>query len=339
MMNAIALRERLENLRPWGLGLIVIGLILAGLAWYWSIEPEPFDPRQRALEYAAGDESALVPGVVTTTALIEVTRTLLDKPGGYLLNDMFPPRSPWLMDNMPNWESGVLKSVRDMVQVLRNDFSRSSVQSDRDTDLERAEPLLNIPEHYWLFPAAEDEYRKGIAHLENYRARLADTEAPDAQFFTRADNLNVWLSLVSTRLGALAQELSKSVGERVMDTTLAGDASAQQSTTTPDQKDERTAWRLLDDRFYETRGTCWALLIFLRAVEVDFAPVLAQRNSLAALRQVIRELEGTQQPMRSLFVLNGSGFGYFANHSLVMASYVSRASSSLQGLRKQLERG
>jgi len=38
-------------------------------------------------------------------------------------------------------------------------------------------------------------------------------------------------------------------------------------------------------------------------------------------------------------VLNGSGFGFFANHSLVMASYLSRANSAVIDLRDLLEQG
>jgi hypothetical protein len=38
-------------------------------------------------------------------------------------------------------------------------------------------------------------------------------------------------------------------------------------------------------------------------------------------------------------ILNGSGFGIFANHSLVMASYISRANAAVIDLRKLLEDG
>jgi hypothetical protein len=37
--------------------------------------------------------------------------------------------------------------------------------------------------------------------------------------------------------------------------------------------------------------------------------------------------------------MNGSGFGLFANHSLVMASYISRANAAVIDLRNLLERG
>jgi hypothetical protein len=38
-------------------------------------------------------------------------------------------------------------------------------------------------------------------------------------------------------------------------------------------------------------------------------------------------------------ILNGQGFGMFPNHSLVLASYLSRAHSAVIDLRELLERG
>jgi hypothetical protein len=95
----------------------------------------------------------------------------------------------------------------------------------------------------------------------------------------------------------------------------------------------------IDDVFYETRGAAWALIHLLKAVEKDFDQVLRKKNALISLRQIIRELEGTQQPLWSPVVLNGTGFGLFANHSLVMASYISRANAALIDLRQLLQQG
>lgn len=91
--------------------------------------------------------------------------------------------------------------------------------------------------------------------------------------------------------------------------------------------------------FYEARGSTWALIHFLKAVEIDFADVLARKNAAVSLRQIIRELEGTQEPMWSPVILNGSGFGPLANHSLVMASYISRANAGVIDLRELLAQG
>ncbi|HET8731852.1 MAG TPA: DUF2333 family protein, partial [Moraxellaceae bacterium] len=54
------------------------------------------------------------------------------------------------------------------------------------------------------------------------------------------------------------------------------------------------------------------------------------------LRAAIHELEATQQPLWSPVVLNGSGFGIFGNHSLVMANYLSRSGAELREVQEQL---
>ena len=101
----------------------------------------------------------------------------------------------------------------------------------------------------------------------------------------------------------------------------------------------KTPWLELDDVFYEARGSTWALIHFLRAIEVDLSDVLDDKNALVSLRQIIRELEGTQEPMWSPIIMNGTGFGLFANHSLVMASYISRANAGIIDLRNLLSQG
>ncbi|MFT4799316.1 MAG: hypothetical protein ACI9W1_002754, partial [Candidatus Azotimanducaceae bacterium] len=155
----------------------------------------------------------------------------------------------------------------------------------------------------------------------------------------RADNLRTWLSEVETRLGSLSQRLSASVGKRQLDVSLAGDPSAVQSTATQKDSEVKTPWSELDDVFYEARGTTWALLHLLKAIEVDFRDVLQKKNALVSLQQIIRELEPTQETLWSPLILNGGGFGIVANHSLVMASHVSRANAALSDLRRLLQEG
>jgi hypothetical protein len=77
----------------------------------------------------------------------------------------------------------------------------------------------------------------------------------------------------------------------------------------------------------------------LKAVEIDFADVLEKKNALVSLRQIIRELEATQETVYSPMILNGSGFGLVANHSLVMANYISRANAALIELSELLNQG
>jgi hypothetical protein len=91
--------------------------------------------------------------------------------------------------------------------------------------------------------------------------------------------------------------------------------------------------------FFEARGYTWALLHTLKALEVDFADVLQNKNALVSLQQIIRELENTQAFIWSPMILNGTGFGMMANHSLIMASYISRANAAIIDLRNLLIQG
>ncbi len=318
--------------------VIVIYLVLAiGFGMYWSIAPDHFNPSETAAEYAQSAGGAPVTGSVTTVALIGVAETLLEKPGGYLHNDRFPP-GLWL-DNMPNWEYGALIQVRDLARAMREVHSRSQSQSTEDPDLAMAEPRFNFNSNSWILPSSESQYRDGLDYLHAYLGRLSDVNAPNAQFYARADNLRYWLATVNTRLGSLSQRLSASVGRSRLNTDLAGDESATQATGAPSEMMVRTPWLEIDDVFFEARGTSWALIHFLKAAEADFAEVLKKKNARVSLRQIIRELEGTQDTMWSPMILNGTGFGLFANHSLVMASYISRANAAIIDLRDLLSQG
>ncbi len=317
------------------LSTAAVAVVILGMIW--SSEPEGFDVRGSAEEMALANGQLLVPGYVTTATIIRVASTLLDKPGGYLSNDVMPPGV--YLDNMPSWEYGVLTQVRDIVRVTRNDFSRSQTQSTEDKDLMKAEPQFSFPNDSWILPSTESEYRKGIKALQSYLSRLADPDKSNAQFYTRADNLRDWLAVIGKRLGSLSQRLSASVGQPRINTNLAGDPSAQGSTAQPDEVLVKTPWSLIDNVFYETRGSAWALIQFLEAIEIDFQGVLKNKNARVSLRQIIRELRGTQDTLWSPMILNGTGFGLFANHSLVMASYISRANAALIDLRSLLTQG
>ena len=120
---------------------------------------------------------------------------------------------------------------------------------------------------------------------------------------------------------------------------LLGRSGARQSTPTPGERIIKTSWLRIDNVYYEARGTSWALIHFLRAVEIDFAGVLEKKGALVSVQQIIRELEMTQQAVHAPMILNGEGFGVLANHSLVMASYISRANAAIIDLRDLLTRG
>ena len=312
-------------------------LVTGGLGWYWSQEPALFPVQQNAQLAAEKEGKQMVVGYTTVETLKTVVGTLLNKPGGYISNDRFPP-GLW-MDNMPSWEYGVLVQVRDLTRALRKDFARSQSQSAEDADLAKAEPRFNFDNKSWVLPSSESEYQEGINSLSRYEARLSDPNQRGALFYARADNLNNWLGDVATRLGSLSQRLSASVGRVKLNTALKTEALAPGEVPQVDEEVVETPWMQIDNVFYEARGQAWALSHLLRAIEVDFADVLAKKNATVSVRQIIRELEASQEPVWSPMILNGSGFGVLANHSLVMANYISRANAAVIDLRQLLNQG
>ena len=133
--------------------------------------------------------------------------------------------------------------------------------------------------------------------------------------------------------------LSASVGQvRLSDNQQVGNDAAESGLIGEGGVYE-TPWLQIDNVFYEARGQAWALAHLLRAVEVDFADVLAKKNATVSVRQIIRELEAAQATLWSPMILNGSGYGILANHSLVMANYISRANAGIIDLRQLLSQG
>jgi hypothetical protein len=272
-----------------GVGAALLIAIAWAWSFYWSREPEVL---WVVAETPTGERTVV--GYSTVHTLIDVVDWLLEKPGGYLSNDVMPP-GVWL-DNMPSFELGVLTQCRDLSRVLRNYYSRSQSQSIEDVQLAAAEQALNTDNRSWLFPPAETRYD-------------------------------------------LSQRLSASVGQVRVNTDLGGAPTGAATREVDGDVIVKTPWLEIDEVFLEARGTAWALLLFLRAAQFDFERTLEDKNAVVSLRQIIRELEEGLRPIESPVILNGQGFGMFPNHSLVLASYLSRAHSAVTDLRRLLEQG
>jgi len=328
------LKRRLS--RGFGKISAIVFFLIATLIFfsvYWSNEPAQLSPMELAGDAEEAGENSGFIGSASIAALINVAETLLTKPGGFLSNDIMPPGV--YLDNIPNWEFGVLVQVRDFSRAFREGFSRSQSQSTEDIDLIVAEPLFNFTTDSWIFPASESEYRKAISSLKSYQGRLADVDNAEAQFYARADNLSSWFSNVESRLGSLSQRLSMSVVQPTDDVAAVsrGGLEIEQDALV------KTAWLEIDNVFFEARGATWALLHFLQAVQADFADVIDDKNAGPSLRQIVRELESSQEALVFPVVLNGGGYGLFANHSLTIANYISRANAAIIELRNLLSQG
>lgn len=308
----------------WRLTLGVVGAFLAGLlilALWWSQEPALNDVAA-ATEARAGDEVP-VTGLHTAVAVEETVRSLLHKPGGYLRNSRLPPAV--LLDNMPNWELGVVWHMREWSVTLRRDVSRADAQATEDPDLVIVEPQFHFDTDSWMLPSTVSEYRRGLQHLGQYIERL---QAGEAEFHPRAADLSRWLDKVERRVEDLNDALMASAATRVYQPESFLGLTAPEAATPRLQ---------VDDILYQTRGYAWALNHSLQGVRVDYAPVFADADAATqALDQALLELSALQRPIWSPWVVNASGQGVLTNHSLVAAAHLARVRLALAELQKAL---
>lgn len=297
--------------------LLVLYLVICiGLGIWWSQRPADFSvERAVAVQRGEAASSPAARGSVTVAGLMTAIETLLDKPGGYLRNDVAPP-GVWL-DNMPSWEYGVLSQARLMTQAL------PALSAEDSEALQQASEALASDSQDWLYPAAEKRYAKAVDALGEYLASLSGQGA--SGFVHNGSGLAEWLRAVGTRFGELTQRLSASVDDPDALRELGVD-----ETELPDA----TPWFRIDNTFFEARGDAWAFMHLLKAVARDYADVLGKAGVVGEVERIIAELELAQRQIWSPIILNGSGFGIFANHSLVLANHtqaVSQLAGSLAG--------
>jgi hypothetical protein len=326
----------------WTFGILVLFtlLVLVVLGEWWSMEPKQFSIQEAAMERAKLTKTSEIPlGYTYTNTLAHIAEVLLHKPGGYLTNDVAPPGV--LLDNIPSFEYGALVMLRDATTALRNHFTRDQSQSDEDPDLKIAEPYFYYEHDSWALPSTEAEYQKGIDALHKYMTRLQNYggNVKRAQFYSRADNLWQYTEVVIKRLGNLSTRLSASTsgaelipGLEVIEPNVAvRNAKVAPMSQTP--------WLLIDNVFYEARGSSWALLHILKAIKYDFHDILLDKRAMNTVDIMIKALENALGPTLSPMVLNGSGYGLFANYSLTMATYIARANAAALDLRDIMNRG
>jgi hypothetical protein len=328
----------------WGFGVLLVAtaVIILILGAWWGSEPDQFNVQEEAMERAKITNTTDIPlGYTYTNTLAHIAEVLLHKSGGYITNDVAPPGL--FLDNISNFEYGALVMLRDATSALRNHFARDQSQSDEDPDLKVAEPYFYYENDSWALPSTEAEYQKGVDALHNYMSRLQKWggNIKRGQFYARADNLWQYTEVVIKRLGSLSTRLSASTAGAAITPGLAViDPETDVTTRNPKAGTlPETPWLQIDDVFYEARGASWALLHILKAVKYDFHDILLDKRAMNTVDIMIKSLENAMAPILSPMILNGSGYGLFANYSLTMATYIARANASALDLRDIMNRG
>jgi hypothetical protein len=179
----------------------------------------------------------------------------------------WPANHPWffagaVLDNMPNYQRGIIQSLRRFALEMTDQIGRARGSSQADADLERARSLLNYASDVWhwdfnvsIWPTATSvqQYRAAREALLNYNRRLA---AGTAVFDRRADNLLATLDRIAKDMGSASAALEQRI------------------------EDHSGSWLDFeaDDHFYRTKGELYGYALLLRELGQDFAPVIRERG-------------------------------------------------------------
>lgn len=298
---------RLPRFRPrlsWRNVKIVIAALLLGIFINYGVlgnmqHQVDANPEYRATSVPENGSAA----VATAAALLDRELNL----HGWTPNDpWFAPSG--LLDNMPNFQTGVVDAVGRFSFEMLDQIGRRSGSSSADPDLEQASGFLQYPPYIWVWEPtrsflpsvpSENQYRQGLAALERYNARLALGEAV---FERRADTLANALSRISDDLGSQTSQIDRA---------------------------QNTGWWMFsqtaDDVFYQNKGMLYAYSVIIASLGEDYAKVIEGNNLGPIWEQALNSLRHGSQ-LRPAVVLNGqTDRSIFANHLALQGFAMKRA--------------
>lgn len=213
------------------------------------------------------------------------------------LPEAFPA---YVLDNMPNFQIGIITAVRDGTGTMRNFVNKTPEQQKH---IKKAEELLRYSPYIWLTakkgkvglaPSANAQYRKARIELLKYN---------DEDFITYQADFETYLTRLS---GALRRLIQKNDNQIIEHSTALLDTKA-------------------DDVFYRTRGYAFASWQIALAIGFDFKKLIVQYDVYNEWTYLLSSLQKAAE-FKPVFVRNGKFGGVFgANHLLVQNYYLERA--------------
>ncbi len=245
-------------------------------------------------------------------------------------NDLFWPTA--FLDNMPNFQIGVLEVVRYNVRVMRDNLTRMRTTDKLDVDVEKAFTALSNDPYKWWFPSAEDKWRLAYKKLSEFYENLLKGEA---YFYPRADNLVELLNQYVSLMGGVNTRLINAPGDRRQ--VLMLDNEPKGAGKVSKMVDVDIPWHDIDDNFYYAQGVAYALYESLKAVRTDFEGVLRDKNSLQLADKILEDLNRCY--FEPIIVFNGDLDSVFANHSLNLSGIFNDARQKMVSLTVSLQQG
>ena len=288
----------------WPLLLICMLVVyyVGGMLWLHTIDDDPdFGLQSSAPE---GGSQAVAVAADLIDREINVHRWVANDP-------FFLPGS--LLDNMPEFQQGIVGAISRFTLEITDQVGRTRGSSQADADLDRAMGLLRYPGTIWMFDfrtswaptaSSEQQYRQAVAALRSYNERLSQGQAV---FVTLADNLLGTLDRIAADIGSSSAALD----HQIRAAGIWPDFAA-------------------DNVFYATKGRLYSYYLLMRALEVDFANVIRERQLGSAWSQTVESFREavTLQPW---VVVNGAPDAQFMpSHLASQGFFLLRARTQLR---------
>jgi len=294
--------------QTWHVVLICIAIFVF---FYYFLGSQLAENIDTATEYNLPKEKSAQMQTAQTMAFL-IKREVDDKMWTPNLPPLFPA---YVLDNMPNFQTGITAAARDMTNVLRRIEGLTDVQKE---DLQKAHKMLSYAPNIWLLspkgsfgiaPSSNTQYRKAAKYLQKFNMR--------ADFTPQPHNLAQILAQLSKRISRL---------------TIKGEEHWREYSG--DFIDTKA-----DDVFYYNRGYAFALWQISKSLGADFKDIIVGYGAYTDWTYLQSSLQQAAE-FSPLVVRNGKPNSLWApNHIMAQNFYLMRALAAIERIRTTLARG
>jgi hypothetical protein len=216
------------------------------------------------------------------------------------------------LTRMPAFQRGIMASLSRFSIEMYDQIGRTRGSSQADTDLQKANGLLNYSPYVWMFDfstswlpttSSPTQYRAAMESLKTYNKRLSEGKAV---FDRRADNLIETLNRIASDLGSSSASIATFVETR---SGLSFNGSA--------------------DLYYNTKGRLYGNYLLLREMKLDFADIIKEKQLDSVWDQMLDSFRDGMR-LHNFLVFNARPDSqFFPNHLATQGFFVMRARTQL----------
>lgn len=286
---------------------IVLTSVFSFLLFYYSIGSLLVENMDVSSGYALPKEPSDKFETANTMAFL-INREIDSKMWTPNLPIAFPA---YVLDNMPNFQIGIIESVRDTTATLRKFKNNTPAQI---TNAVEAYTLLRYSPRIWLLsrkgtfgiaPSSNAQYRKARKELIKFNK--------NGNFVPTERDFDLILAKISRSLRKLSQKSDMYVQEYASDWF---DTQA-------------------DDLFHHHRGYAFGLWQIAEALGFDFKNIILQKDLYNEWTYLISSLKKAAE-FNPWLVRNEKADSMSANHLIVQNYYLQRAQTAIERIRCML---